>query len=65
MCYLLRHFDGGFEHAVHFCEICLSHPHHSVKEHCLSVIANLLQETEMDQNFMEGIFTCDQKWVYG
>jgi hypothetical protein len=35
------------------------------KEHCLSVIANLLQETEVDQNFMEGIFTCDEKWVYG
>jgi len=31
------------------------------KEHCLSLIANLLQETEMDQNFMEGIFTRDEK----
>lgn len=35
------------------------------KEHFLSVIANLLQETEMDQNFMEGIIMGDEKQVYG
>jgi len=31
------------------------------KEHSLSLIANLLQETEMDQNFMKGIITGDEK----
>jgi len=30
------------------------------KEHPLSLIANLLQETEVDQNFMEGIITGDE-----
>jgi hypothetical protein len=29
------------------------------KEHCL------LQEAETDQNFIEGIITGDQTWVYG
>jgi hypothetical protein len=31
------------------------------KEHSLSLIINLPQETEMDQNFMEGIITGDEK----
>jgi hypothetical protein len=31
------------------------------KEHSLSLIINLLQETEMDQTFMEGIVTGDEK----
>lgn len=35
------------------------------KERSLSLIANFLQETEMDQNFMEGIITGDEKQVYG
>jgi hypothetical protein len=31
------------------------------KEHSLSLIANLLKETEMDQKFIEGIITGDEK----
>jgi hypothetical protein len=30
-----------------------------------SVAADLLQEAEMGQNFMEGIITGDKTWVYG
>jgi histone-lysine N-methyltransferase SETMAR len=35
------------------------------KEHRLCVTSNLLQEAEADQNFMEGIITRDETWVYG
>ena len=34
------------------------------REHHLTVITNLLQEAEMDQNFMDGIITGDETWAY-
>jgi hypothetical protein len=64
MGYLPRQFDKGFERAVHFCKICLLQPYHRAKGTLVFVIANLRQETEMDQNFLEGI-TGDEKLVYG
>lgn len=50
---------------MHFCKIVFCILTIEQKEHSLSVIANLLQETEMDQNFMEGIITGDEKYIYG
>jgi histone-lysine N-methyltransferase SETMAR len=35
------------------------------KEHRLSVATNLPQKAESDQNFMEGIITGGDTWIYG
>jgi hypothetical protein len=35
------------------------------KEQRLSVATNLLQEAEAEQNFMEGIITRNETWVFG
>jgi hypothetical protein len=35
------------------------------KEHHLSFATDLLHEAETDGNFMEGIITGDETWVYG
>jgi hypothetical protein len=59
------HFDRGFEHATHFCEIRFSCPHHRTEETLLLCHPGFLQEAETDQNFMEGIVTSDETWVYG
>jgi hypothetical protein len=58
------HFDRVFEYATHVCQIRSSCPYHRVEGHRLSVASNLLQGAAADQNFMEGIITRDETWVY-
>jgi hypothetical protein len=58
-------FDRGFERPTLLCEFRSSFSHHRAEEHRLSVATNLLQETEMDENFMEGIIIGDKTCIYG
>jgi histone-lysine N-methyltransferase SETMAR len=59
------HFDRGSEHGRFSAKFDPRVLTIEQKEYRLSVATNLLQQVEMDQNFMESIITGDETWVYG